>query len=31
MPRSASSPDAANGYAVIPIAVLMIIDAGTAS
>jgi hypothetical protein len=31
MPRSAPSPDAANGYAVIPIAIFIIIDAGTAS
>jgi hypothetical protein len=31
MPRSAPLPDAAKVYAVIPIAVFMIIDAGTAS
>jgi hypothetical protein len=31
MPRSAPSADAANGYALIPIAVFIIIDAGTAS
>jgi hypothetical protein len=31
MPRSAPSPDTARVYAVIPIAVFMIIDAGTAS
>jgi hypothetical protein len=31
MPRSAPSPDAARVYAVIPIAVFIIIDAGMAS
>jgi hypothetical protein len=31
MPRSCPSPDGANLHAVIPIAVFMIIDAGTAS